>query len=531
MDKQEPTFIPELVDDQLDQLLAHRTPSTRNEQMVADLSQMYQDDEHSLRKVWQRLDLEYEQPASMEQQSEMLPASFAPSSSANARRPDRRYPPHQAQRRPFPRALSLLAAACVTGLLVASILVLSSLARQNQGSQVGTQPPLPPGVYTSDANHVVKISAQTHQPVWRQTLKAVTQILPAGNVVYVLQSCPTYTCVNGVVELDANSGNVLWTYRLPVPQLDGHDGDIATSNLVLAQGRLYIGQEVTEIIRNEAPIDAMNQIHVLNASDGSQQAAYPNISGESLVVYNDVLAVSHRSGLYAYDATNGRSLWHVPLPSFLSKPKSPPIGPVGELSIVNKQIYAVFSSNDGAVGQGQDIIMAYALNGEQVWQSPVFAGGTLSTYTVDQNVIYFGTRSFSTNRVFSGRVYAYDVRDKSLLWSWNSTLLWSKPVNGGAQEPFIVSNGIVYTVADGGISGPAHLLAFDTATGTLKWQYTLPGGFLSSFCINNGLIYINSANYGSANPGLPQIDVLNANSGNHLWEASQPGIDLIVPIE
>ena len=534
MDEQELKFTPELVDDQLDQLLAHRTPSTQNERMVAYLSQMYQDDEHSLSKVWQRLGLvEPEQPASVERQPKMLRTSFTPPPSAHARLPgsERMHPLHCAQRRPLNRAFSLLVAACAIVMLVASMFAISFLVRQNQGSQVSVpRQPLPPGIYTSDANHVVKVSAQNHRIMWQQTLKDATQILPAGNVVYVLQSCATYTCTNGVVELDANSGNVLWTYHLPVPKLDGNDGDISTTNLVLSQGRLYVGQGVAEIIRNKAPITAINQIYVLKASDGSQQAAYPNIVGESLAVDDNVLVVNARPGLQAYDATNGKPLWHVTLPGAVAGGPQIPIVPALHLSIVNKLIYAVITTSAGAINQGHDIIAAYNLSGERVWQSPTFPGGTLSTYTIDQNVIYFGMR-VATKHSLSGYFYAYDLR--------NDHLLWGKPVDGDPQEPiggdpqeaFVVSNGLVYIVADQSTDKHAHLMALDTTTGALKWQYTLPGSSLGSFCINNGLVYINSTNSGSANPGLPQIDALNANNGSMLWEASQPGIDMIVPIE
>src|SRR5258707_7384293 len=124
---------------------------------------------------------------------------------------------------------------------------------------------------------------------------------------------------------------------------------------------------------------------------------------------------------------------------------------------------------------------------------------------------------------FAGKVYAYDVQ--------SNKQLWSQSVDGGAQEPLVISNGVVYTVADNGSHARAHLVALDAATGAVKWQHTLNGSFLGDFCISNGVIYINSTNYAPNDVVSAQIDALDTSNGTTLWEYSQPGTGNIVPTE
>jgi outer membrane protein assembly factor BamB len=530
MDQQTPKFTAESVDEQLDQLLAHRLPASSNEQLVTDLSQMYQSDEHSLAKVWQRLGLEDEQPDGIVWQAETLRKASPTLQPASAKihNLERKRPiMHQARKRSLTRTFALLAAACVTALIVGSMLVVFNLARPRQGSHIAApsvpqEANLPQGIYINDSSHIFRLNVQTHQALWQQSMRNVAQIIPDGNAVYVLQSGQIFA----VVKLDANTGAILWRDPLTAPKMDKNTTLSAqTTNLVLSQNRLYVGWQVwtqpTMIANKQKPqrTTLVNELYVFNALDGKQQAVYVNTSASEIAVGDGVIAISSQNNVQIYNAANGKLLWHMALIKGSN-------AQVIELSIVNNLLYATITSGDESSGQGQSAIVAYNItSSKQVWRSPTLSSTVLNNFTVDQNIIYFGTLdNIAKNNEFSGHVYAYDIQ--------SNKQLWSKAVDGGAQEALIVSNGVVYTVADSGSQQHAHLVAFDTTTGTLKWQQTLSGSFLYSFTVSNGVIYISSYNAGELNNTAPvQIDARDANSGKVIWEDTQHGISNITPTE
>jgi outer membrane protein assembly factor BamB len=285
--------------------------------------------------------------------------------------------------------------------------------------------------------------------------------------------------------------------------------------MALAQNQLYVAWQTSNNMNTKG------QIYVLNASNGSQQAVYSNASVWSLVVGDGVIAVSGNYSLQVYDAASGKPLWHV---TYASGPSEPVTG----LSIVNNQVYASISTNNETAGEGEDYVAAYDINsGKRTWQSPVFPVISLGSYlAVDQNVVYFATFAFNIQakgQPQSGYVYAYDVQ--------SNKQLWRKPINGGGgQEPLIVNNGMLYTVADNGSDLHAHLVALSTATGATKWQKTLSSNFISSLALGNGVIYISTFINDALKSSIPDsIDAFSADSGQVLWEDAQHGTSGIVP--
>lgn len=534
MDNETQKFIPELVDEQLEQLLAKHSPATPDEYLMNDLRRMYQGDEHSLAKIWQRLGLEENQPISMERQPETSGATQQPAS-AKILDLERNRHMRQSRKHPLARTLSLLAAACVAALIVGSMLVVSNLAHQSRGSNTAapktTQQPrasLPPGIYTSSATTLFRLNTQTHQVIWQQGLVNVVKIIPDGKMVYALQNSSPSTAfiqsegigkatTNAVVALDASSGKILWTHTFTLKaKLKTDTGQI--TDMVLAQNRLYVGWETWTGANN---LDMKGQIYVLNAADGSQQAVYSNASVSSLAVGDGVIAVSGNYSLQVYDAASGKSLWHVTYASGTSEP-------VRALSIVNGLLYATISTNNEIAGEGEDYLAAYDISsGKQTWQSPIFPGSSLDPhFAVDQHVVYFATFALNgqaKGQPQSGKVYAYDVQSKKQLWRTS--------INGGGQEPLIIDNSILYTVADNGSDLRAHVVALDTATGATRWQYTLTSNFLSSLAFGNGVVYVSGFS-DPLNPSAPdRIDALNAENGKALWEDARHGTNTITPTE
>ncbi|HEU5374173.1 MAG TPA: PQQ-binding-like beta-propeller repeat protein [Ktedonobacteraceae bacterium] len=517
MDNQRQKFIPELVDEQLEHLLAKRLPVSLDEHLINDLQRMYQSDDRSLTKVWQRLGLEENQLISMGRQPE-TPGITQSSASAKLLDLERNRHMHRSRKHSLVRILSLLSAACIAVLIVGSTLVVLNLAHQNQSSHTASlkttrqhqqQASLPQGIYTNDTSHVFRLDGQTHQLLWQQTLKDVAKIVPSGNVVYILQSSQSSNGTNAVVALDAKSGRSLWTHAFT------HKTDVAqTTDLVLAQNQLYVGWEMWTGTNN---MDMQGQISVLNATNGSLQAVYSNASVWSLAVGSGVIAVSGNYSLQVYDASSGQSLWHVTYTSGSSEP-------VRALNIVNGLLYTTISTNNEVAGNGEDYLVVYNISsGKQIWQSPIFPGSSLdASFAIDQHIVYFATFALdgqAQGQPQSGNVYAYDIQ--------SNKQLWRKPINGGGQEPLILSNGVLYTVADNGSDLHAHVIALDTATGTIRWQYTLTSQFLKSLALNNGVVYVSD----SGSSGLDHIDAFNAENGHLLWEDAQHGTNHLTPAE
>ena len=533
MDKHDDFYTPKQVDEQLEAILRTEQANTRDLRLIDDLltefstehkrvASIDEENERVLARVLARLHGEDEQPHSREQSIPFANYSGRRTHEKGEHQMNkisasqREHPYGEISRpsSPFLRRLNMLAAVLALLVLVGALLVVLHLARQNQQGSHGVAPSViqSPGIYINNASHLFRLNATTHQVVWQQAVKDTAQIIPAGNVVYVLQER------DSVLELDANSGTILWKHPFPMPGQTPSNlhRNFQATNMVLSQGRIYVAWETwatpnqidsKQTIQKQVTNDE-GWIFVLNTSNGSQYAAYPKTAVSSLAVGDGVMAIGDRSSLQLYDATSGKPLWHVSLPGGEGSP-------VRALSIVNNLVYPIISnSTKDITGNGQSYIAAYNISsGKQVWRSPTFPGDALYDFTVDQNVIYFGALT-------PGRVYAYDVQ--------NNKQLWSKMVDGNAAEPLVVSKGVIYTVADQGSHARAHLVALDTATGTIKWQYTLRSSFLGSFCISNDVVYINSTNYAPNDPTPAQIDALNANNGITIWEYSQPGTGNIV---
>ncbi len=514
MDEHTEKFTPELVDEQVDQLLTRRLPASPEGRIVDDLRQMYEADEHSLNAVWQRLGLEESPPASMERQPGTLRVAEPkprPKAGAKIFQLERNRQMRQSHKRPLVRALSFIAAACVVALIVGSMLWISNQAHQGKSPHTASprvtqqQAALPPGVYASNANGLFRLNGQTHQTLWQRALKDIAKIIPAGKVVYILQSSQSANGTNAVVALDASSGKTLWARPFAV-QKHGSDRIFAqTTDLVLAQDQLYVGWQSWDVSAQTS----VGHIYMLSASDGRQLASYPATAALSALAAGDgVLAASADSSLQVYDPASGKSLWHVSI-------KGPTNKPVVSLSVVDSLVYAVITTNNEVSGAGVSYIVAYnARTGARVWKSPNFAGDALSHFTVVQHVVYFGVLgAHSQDSGWTGNVYAYDVQ--------HNRQLWNRPVRGGVQNSPIVSNGLMYVATDDGTQGHARLIALTASTGAMKWQLSLPDGFAGTFCISSGIVYAVNVSYSSKAAVPDGLYAFSAASGSELWEDTQ----------
>ena len=535
MDKNTRNFTPEQVDAQIDRLLVSRSLVSPDECVVDDLRQMFQDDERSLKSVWQRLGLESDLVASVAQQPGTLRAEQPvekQSTSATVLVFEKDRHMSQFRKSPFIRALSLIAAACVAALIVGSMLFITNLAHQSQKSTVTargntrqqTHVILPPGIYIGSQSSIYRLDARSHQVLWHQQLQNIAKVVSSGNVVYVLQSNLSQggqtigaVGIAAVTAFDANSGKVLWTH----PFKASGNMTINATDLALFQNWLYVGLSTERVVAPGTLVVIGGEVDALNVSNGKQHAVYASGGVDSLAVGTGILAISSDKGLQIYDlASTGKTpLWQIPRKTQTT---------VFSLSIVNVSLYAITSNNNDLAGEGQSSITAYKVRtGDVVWKSPTFPGDALQRFTVDQNVIYFGTLVFhittAQDSSWTGNVYAYDTL--------TNKQLWSQPVPGGVQVAPVVSNGMLYVTADSlsnGQSVPAHVVALTTAQGTIKWQQPLANELADSLCISNGVLYTTNGSSSDRVSPPDGLYALNAESGSVLWENTQVGSPTIV---
>lgn len=481
-------FTPEQIDTQINQL-ADRASTLPETVLVDDLLHMYLDDERSLENVWQRLGLQGDVPTRVKRSS--APLYLVPSETqlpADGGIPDiMSARTRQTGRHSISHALSLVAAILVAALIVGSMLVVFTLARQS--TQTVSSPSPTTGIYLASWDTMYKLDTQTRHVIWQRTLKTVVKIIPAGNTVYLLQGDVDTAGESAVLALDVKSGKTLWQRHFT----------LQTSDLALFQNLLYVSVENVN-----APIGAKDagQIYVLNAQNGSLHKLYPPIdSAWSLVVSDGVLGVNTDSGLRVYDAASGKQLWQ----AAINAPSRPRLG---GMSIVDGLLYA---------SVGGSYITAYkARTGQHVWQSPNF--NNISAFTVDHNFVYFGTSfdSLQQGVPLKGTAYAYDVQHNKRLWGRN--------VDGGVVQAPVVGDGMVYVAADGGSHSQAHIAALTAATGAIKWQKLLANNITESFSLsNNSVLYVGNSSDFDHPPAPDSVDALRPADGSKLWVETRFG--------
>ena len=525
MDKDTQNFTPELVDGQIDQLLANRSLISQEKRVVDDLQQMFQDNERSLKSVWQRLGLESDLEASAKRQQGTLHADGGkPSINTKVLAIEKDRPMSQSRKSPWMRTLSLIAAACVAILIVGSLLIVTNLAHQSKNStgtagqkaNQKTNVTLPPGVYISSQDAIYRLDAATHQVLWQHSLSGITKIVPAGNTVYILQSRVTQAGIgntSAVVALDANSGKVLWTHVFKKPAKE--DVVDNPTSMVLFQNRLYVSLnfDLLATPSGASPVPTAGEVDVLSATQGKLQTAYTGFgSVDDLAVSSDgLLAVSSNLSLQVYNlaSTSKTPLWQHPIQMSSL---------VGSLSFTNGLLYTINSANTDLASQEQSFITSYqAKSGVQAWKSPAFADALIEGFTVDQGTVYFGTLIMQ-NQSWTGSVYAYDTQANKHLWSLTGL--------GGVQVAPIVSNGLVYVTADSlsnGQAASAHVVALAVTNGMIKWQQKLTNDLADSICLSNGVLYATNSSASSTVSTPNGLYALDATGGNMLWENTQVG--------
>lgn len=519
MDQDNTHFTPEQVDRQIDEIL-QRAPLSPDKSLIDDLQHMYQDDERSLEKVWQRLGLQSDAPTrpALIGQEPLHTIQTQKPYNAKVLSFERNQQMYTARKNPIMSKLTLAVAVVVAAIVVGSMIFAFVLSRQSTqvASPLNTQQKTqsaetqPKGIYISDKSKIYRLDTHTNKVLWQQSIQGIIKTVPTSSTVYILQG-PLQFNGRKILAIDANSGNQIWSHSF---------NNLDVTDLVFSNDLLYISTNKIQSGQTQGAPTNSGQIYVLSPNDGSQHATYPKTDvAWSLAAGNGILVVSMGEGLVTYDTNNNKQIWQVSI-------KGPTNQPTMAMYIVDGIVYATFSTNDEQ-GGGQSYIAAFrASDGKQIWKSPGFPGVAISRFAIDHKVVYFGTFAAAENDLFKGTAYAFDVQQNKQLWKHD--------INGGSQGTPVVSNNVVYITSDRGPNNQAYVTALATTTGAVKWQKALKNPFAyTTPSIINGTIYIGNAGERKNGKESPSsLYALKASDGSQLWENAQfDGAPLTIPTE
>ena len=234
--------------------------------------------------------------------------------------------------------------------------------------------------------------AATGTPLWSNTQLDAIQSSPAvaNGVVYVGSVFGT------MYALDANSGNVLWSY---VPQ-----GGSVNSSPAVVNGVVYVGADNFYVYA----LDAATGNVIWRYRTDSAVSSSPSVTGG--VVY-----VASADTVYALTASAGTLLWSTPVSSLIS----------GSTTVAYSRVFVC--AWDGTTGMAA----LNAQTGAVQWTYPSAQCEGPSSPTVANGVVYVGSQD--------GYVSALNPITGALLWhDSGGSPVWASP---------IVVNGMLY-VAD-----------------------------------------------------------------------------------
>jgi outer membrane protein assembly factor BamB len=473
-------FAPDTVDERVDQLASREPPtsSSPGTQVVQRLHALYEEDQRSTERVWERLAQhvsehdeseiasEYQQPGSLSRTSEgkvfiqQGPPSF---------------------RRRGPTRLMLVAAVLFATLLVSSLLWTIHLTHGEPSSIPVKQlvPASPPGVYLVTYSTISRLDAQTSKVIWRTNIPA--KVVPKmfagrpiviGNTVYLILRESS----NTLLAFDANKGGFRW-----LRVFDRGIGDIS-----LVHGLLYV---YPWFLSNNKklyvvdPVSGKTNVTIDKTPPGGWEA--PIVNGVQYYVRG---SKPGGTSLYALQLSGQKQLWHHQFPADQT------MG-YGDITVKNGIVYV--SSMILATGNRKDsagLLYAFdASTGKQLWMSPELPRGVRTFLVSDDSIVYCA--SF-------GDFDAFDAHTGKHLWNQHHNV-----------TDMVLSTGVLYINDFAAPKGP-EILALRARDGKKIWDLTSDAGqsafpFLG---LQRGIIYIIADN-----GKVGSIDAVRASDGARLW--------------
>lgn len=370
--------------------------------------------------------------------------------------------------------LGIIVAVLVLTLLIGSMVFVLNLAHRQATATVRSSltsvhtASSQVGVYVGSADGAIyRLNAANGQLTWRYKTRGRSIAAPAtvdNSIVYA------GSLDGSVYALNATDGKLIWQYQT--------NGAILSSPRA-ANGVVYVGSS-----------DGYE--YALNAKTGTPIWKYYTGPGTSAVVARTVVVIQNvvygssyddvaHSYLYALDASNGSQLWRIQ---------------VANQNFTDPQVVSgVIYIASWAIKQegGPDIRDSYvyafnAANGSQIWRSDKVGDFILFAPTVDNGVVYAGSRD--------AFVYAMDARTGKRLWRYNT--------GGTIYTSPSVANGVVYVGVMGAVlanttsnttdttQADGYIIAVDAAKGSLIWQHSLPNYAGTTLTVFDSVIYVGS---------------------------------------
>jgi outer membrane protein assembly factor BamB len=226
--------------------------------------------------------------------------------------------------------------------------------------------------------------------------------------------------------------------------------------------------------------------YALDAQTGKEKWRYntfANISTGAVVVNGTVYFGCSDSRLYALNAETGKLKWFYAAFDMINAS-----GP----AVVNGVVY--FGSRDKYL---------YAINantGAHMWWYNCGVSLEMSSPTVVNGVVYIGGWYDIGNSNKAGSLFAINAN--------TGALVWEKLPNTGFSSSPVVSNGLLYISADGGV-----FHAINTTTGTSVWSKQIyPNG--ADATVADGRVFVGGGGYGG------YFHAYDAATGADKWQFS-----------
>jgi outer membrane protein assembly factor BamB len=500
-EREQEIFLPEEVDEQIDEYLAPSTTNTSLDAVAQHTVQALQhhfaplEQDAALQRVWQRFE-------------------HRRTTMRNLDRARLRATPHQKRRYRMKQLTSReessglrtgrpVAAVILVALLVGSMVVLF----QQRYTLVSGQPK-EEKMFARVNNTLYRLDMKTHQPLWHFSVPAGTDghpgiIASRGQVVndtyyliglsYPIIGMSDYQ--GTLYALDVANGKVRW--HTP--------GNLLLMNPVISSNAVYVTLQKDSYLTVEALDSASgakkwehhigNKVVQTKNTPPSEETYVTLIAGSDKAVYGELVTPKNNksSGLrFALSAQDGNQLWQ-------KNEEITNLGGVDQGFLVDGVLSVTKIDNSNPQQQQGSLVGYNAANGEKLW-SKQFDGSPEMFTTILHGIIYLGI--YSTIFGQGESIYAFSAKDGTLIWRYRSAEM------GAGPAPIVTEKGIYLNRIFS--PGERTLIALDTASGKVRWTY--------NFHDNSSVIYFPAADNDKVYLSLPGnvIQILRASDGKQI---------------
>ena len=492
-------FTPEHVDEQIEALSQQEHSETGayspNAHLVSNLREAYQQDKLIVERVWTLLTEQIENQDTAFPAQDTHPGRVLDLSAHQRKEPSpMNYSIGTLQKKthPFQRITTLVAILFIIA-LVGSFVIVTRLAQHAPATGSHTVKPVlttpthtqtvahgnQSGLYVATTNGIARIDLKTGKTLWHAGSGYNIKPAVSDGTVYASGNINSGDNTEGINYLDAinaSNGTVRWHKNYPAVAL----------------------QVANDLVYNDFCTQNTCSINALNTSNGAVRWTHSSSLGSIwMTVQNGVVYGTSYTYLFALNARTGIPIWQSTL-------QIPDQNVNMEPLISNGVMYfASCNITKHSTGPAGCYLYAYnATNGKEIWHyhatetqydqiiaSPIIAG----------NIVYFGT--------INGLIGAVDSKTGNLLWHYNTgnaivnplkavastiyaetvnnngiptilaldtanrTVLWTKHLPPGGNQntgenSMIIFNGLLYT-----ISGPHNVVALSLQNGTQVQLY------------------------------------------------------------